>query len=212
LSSSTSVYVCTGKLYKDIQAHVRAAERKHWQRIQKGKHAWDYLEFVRPEAVLYTNLGMGAAIDQQLKEAGYEHLLQTESIVALAHGRGADELVHRTLKNFACQTLPFKKFAHNAAFYYTMLTAFFLFECFKEDVCSEVVPIESYPTMLRRKVIDLAAKIVRTSGKIILKVTQAAMGMLCSSIGSGTSQLTRRSLAGPEASVVAAGISYLPCR
>ena len=200
-------YVCTGKLYKDIQTHVRAAERKHWQRTQKGNHAWDYLEFgdrrqswkkfrravfcrpmdkdgqlllefVRPETVLYTNLGMGAVIDQQLKEAGYEYLLQTESIVALAHGRGADELVHRTLKDFACQTLPFKKFAHNAAFYYTMLTAFFLFECFKEDVCSEVVPVESYPTTLRRKIIDLAAKIVRTSGKIILKVTQAAWDAL----------------------------------
>jgi len=54
-----------------------------------------------------------------------------------------------------------------------MLTAFFLFECFKEDVYSEVVLIESYPTTLRRIVIGLAAKIVRISGKIILKVTQA---------------------------------------
>ena len=200
-------YVCTGKLYKDIQAHVKAAERRHWQRTQKGNHVWDYLEFgdrrqswnkfrravfcrpmdkdgqlmlefVRPETVLYTNLGTGAVIDQQLKEAGYEYLLQTESIVAMAHGRGADELVHRALKDFACQTLPFKQFAHNAAFYYTMLTAFFLFECFKEDVCSQVVPVESYPTTLRRKIIDLAAKIVRTSGKIILKVTQAAWDAL----------------------------------
>ncbi len=136
------------------------------------------LEFVRPETIIYSNLGMAAAIDQQLKDARYGHLLQTESIIALSQGRGADELVHRALKDFACETLPFKKFAHNAAFYYTMLTAFFLFECFKEDVCSDVVPIESYPTTLRRKVIDLAAKIVRTSGKIILKVVQAAWDTL----------------------------------
>jgi hypothetical protein len=71
-----------------------------------------------------------------------------------------------------------KKFAHNAAFYYTKLTAFFLFECFKEDVCSDVVPLESYPTTLRRKVIDSAGKIVRTSGKILLKVAQAAWDAL----------------------------------
>lgn len=200
-------YICTGKLYKDMQEHVRAAERKHWQRFQKGKHAWDYLEFgdrreswkrfrravfcrpmdkdgqlllefVRPETVIYTNLGMGAEIDLLLKQANHQHFLDIESVIASSHGRGADELVHRALKDFACETLPFKKFSHNAAFYYTMLTAFFLFECFKEDVCSEVVPIESYPTTLRRKVIDLAAKIVRTSGKIILKVTQAAWDAL----------------------------------
>lgn len=200
-------YVCTGKLYKDIQDHVRAAERKHWKRYHNGKHAWDYLElgdrrqswkqfrraifcrpmdkngqllleFVRPETIIYSNLGMGAAIDQQLKDARYGHLLQAASIIALSQGRGADELVHRALKDFACETLPFKKFAHNAAFYYTMLTAFFLFECFKEDVCSDVVPLESYPTTLRRKVLDLAAKIVRTSGTIILKVAQAAWDTL----------------------------------
>ena len=47
----------------------------------------------------------------------------------------ADELVHRALKDFASQTLPFKRFAPNAAYYYTLLVAFFLYECFKEDVC-----------------------------------------------------------------------------
>ncbi len=200
-------YVCTGKLYQDIQNVVRAAERKHWKRYQNGKHVWDYLEFgdrrkswkrfrraifcrpmdkdgqllldfVRPETIVYSNLGTGAEIDRQLKEAGHGHLLEAESIIASSQGRGADELVHRALKDFACETLPFKKFAHNAAFYYTMLTAFFLFECFKADVCSEVVPIESYPTTLRRKVIDTAAKIVRTSGKVILKVAQAAWDAL----------------------------------
>ena len=74
--------------------------------------------------------------------------------------------------------LPFKRFAPNAAFYYTLLVAFFLYECFKEDVCCEVVPLEAYPTTLRRKVIDVAAKIVRTSGKIILKVAAAAWDFL----------------------------------
>jgi hypothetical protein len=96
----------------------------------------------------------------------------------MSHGRGGDELVHRALKDFATEALPFKRFAPNAAFYYTVLLAFFLFECFKEDVCSEVVPIESYPTTLRRKIIDIAAKIVRTSGKIILKLTQSAWELL----------------------------------
>lgn len=49
--------------------------------------------------------------------------------------------MHRALKDFACEVLPFQRFSANAAFYYTMLVAFFLYECFKEDVCQPVVPL-----------------------------------------------------------------------
>jgi hypothetical protein len=200
-------YICTGRIYEDIKAHVQASERFHWGRYQRGKQMWDFLEFgsrreswskfrraifcrpldmdgqmllefVRPVSVLYTNLGMGFRIDEQLRQASSGHLLNTDSIIGTAHGRGSDELVHRALKEFGSQVLPFKRFAPNAAFYYTLLTAFFLYECFKEDVCAEVVPLEAYPTTLRRKVIDVAAKIVRTSGKIILKVATAAWELL----------------------------------
>jgi len=59
-----------------------------------------------------------------------------------------------------------------------MLVAFFLLECFKEDVCREVVPLGAYATTLRRVVIDVAAKIVRHAGQIILKVTAATMARL----------------------------------
>jgi hypothetical protein len=59
-----------------------------------------------------------------------------------------------------------------------MLVAFFLLECFKEDVCREVVSLEAYATTLRRQVIDVAAKIVRHAGQVILKVTTATMARL----------------------------------
>ena len=59
-----------------------------------------------------------------------------------------------------------------------MLVAFFLLECFKEDVCREVVPLEAYATTLRRQIIDVAAKIVRHAGQVILKVTEATMARL----------------------------------
>jgi hypothetical protein len=200
-------YVSTGKMYEDIKEHVRAGEQCHWGRYRRGKQMWDFLEFgsrrgkwkkfrraifcrpldkdgqmllefVRPVSVLYTNLGMGQRIDDQLRNACYGHLLNAESIIAEAHGRGGDELVHRALKDFGSQVLPFKRFAPNAAFYFTLLVAFFLFETFKENVCGGVVPLEAYPTTLRRKVIDVAAKIVRTSGKIILKIAAAAWDFL----------------------------------
>lgn len=66
-----------------------------------------------------------------------------------------------------------KRFAPNAVFYYSMALPFFLYECFKEDVCATVVPIGAYATTFRRKVMDLGAKILRTAGKTILKVTTA---------------------------------------
>jgi hypothetical protein len=64
------------------------------------------------------------------------------------------------------------------AYYFTALVAFFLFEAFKEDVCSEVVPLEAYPNTLRRLVFDQAGKIVRHAGRIALKVTQAVWDLL----------------------------------
>ncbi len=59
-----------------------------------------------------------------------------------------------------------------------MLIGFFLHETFKEDVLVNVVPATSYATTVRRTVIDLAAKIVRSGGQVILKVTQAVMNRL----------------------------------
>ena len=66
-------------------------------------------------------------------------------------------MVHRALKDFASQTLPFKRFPANAAFYYTMRVAFFLYESFKQDVCDPVVPLSCYATTLRRRLLDVAS-------------------------------------------------------
>ena len=195
-------YICGGKLYEDLAAAVAAAPATQWAVLRKPQQTWTYLdfgdrrkswqqerralymcpldedeqcllEFARPETVLYTNLGCGELIDGLLADAGHTDWTEAYRIIELYHERGADELVHRALKDFASETLPFKQFTPNAAFYYTMLVAFFLYECFKLDVAQPVVPVASYPTRLRRKIIDFAAKIVRSGGYTILKVTEA---------------------------------------
>ena len=94
------------------------------------------------------------------------------------HQRGADELPHRGLKDFGFEELPFKRFIPNTAFFYCMLISFFLFETFKEDVLEEILPVASYAMTVRRKVVDFAAKIIKTSRGVILKVTQAVMDNL----------------------------------
>jgi hypothetical protein len=200
-------YIVAGKLYDDIQSFISKMDESAWKRYRNGDQEWSYvelgdrrgswkkfrraifcrpvyedrqrlLEFARPDQILYTNLGCGSRVDDELREAGLDYWLTAEAILAGYHGRGGDELVHRALKDFASQTLPSKRFAANAAFYYTMLVAFFLYECFKEDVCHPVVPVSCYATTLRRRIIDVAGKIVRHAGKIILKVTVATWNQL----------------------------------
>jgi len=159
--------------------------RGSWKRFRRalycrplGEDGQYLFRFARPETVLYTNLGMGFAVDEQLRKAGVANWLSDAGVLERYHARGANELVHRALKDFGTEQLPFKRFESNTAFYYTMVIAFNLFETFKEDVASQVVPVTSYATTVRRKLFDLAAKVVRGSGQITLKVTEAVWSRL----------------------------------
>lgn len=196
-------YVCGGKMYQDVKEHLQSVDTSCFHTFTKGDQTWDFLEFgdkpgswtkyrraifcrpvyenrqallefARHDSLIYTNLGMSQPIDQQLNDLGRQDLLTSEGCIALYHGRGRKELVHRAFKDFGFEALPFKRFAPNAAVYYFMVLAFFLFESFKEDVLAGVTPVSSYATTIRRKVIDIAAKIVRTGGKIILKISASA--------------------------------------
>jgi len=193
-------YVCGGKLYDDIGVLVSNCDKSVWGRYENENQVWEYVEFgdrrgswkrfrrcvfcrpvyadkqmlfkfARPDTVIYTNIGMGGAIDEQLRKIGMEELFAPQAIIETYHGRGCDELVHRALKDFRSEQLPFKRFHQNAAFYYTMVIAFFLYEAFKEDVCTPIVAVSSYATTLRRKILDVAGKIVNHAGNITLKVT-----------------------------------------
>jgi len=194
-------YVCGGKIYSNIRKYVDNCSQKAWLNITKKKQEWKILEFgdcrgtwskfrraiftkpvyednqkllpfARPERIWYTNLGRGGNIDKLIKQAGLVEYVSPEKIVKIAHSRGSDELVHRSIKDFGTEKLPFKRFESNTAFFYSMLVAFNLLETFKEDVSKDVIPKVCYATTFRRKIIDIAAKIVHTSGYLILKVTE----------------------------------------
>ena len=200
-------YLCGGKLYKDIKNFVATYGNEGWQTYLNGEQEWSYLElgdrrkswkrfrrvvfcrptyadrqmlleFARPDTVIYTNLGMGSPVDRALLDAGAAHLLEAHGIIESYHGRGSDELVHRAFKDFVDQRLPFKGFRQNTAYYYLALLAFALFEAFKADVTNVVVPTTSYATTFRRKLIDVAGKIVTHAGKVVLKVSRATLDRL----------------------------------
>jgi hypothetical protein len=136
------------------------------------------LPFVRPCQVLYTDIGQGFAIDDQLRKAGYDWLLKSEGIIKVYHHRGDSELSFRSFKDFGSEQLPFKKLKPNSAFYHLMVLAYNLYQAFKEDVCGEVIPVTSYPETLRRKIIDIGAKIITKSRKYVLKISEAMYSAL----------------------------------
>jgi len=195
-------YICGGKLYDDLKVIVSDSDKSQWKVYENKNQVWEFMEFgdrrgswkrfrrciycrpvykdkqmlfkfARPDTLIYTNLGTNGPIDKQLRAMGMEKMFKAKTIIEEYHGRGSDELVHRALKDFRSEQLPFKRFHQNAAFYYTMVIGFFLYETFKEDVCLPIVSVNSYATTLRRKVLDIAGKIVNHAGKIILKVTMS---------------------------------------
>jgi hypothetical protein len=200
-------YVVGGRLSAAVVEVARQGDTSLWGSYRNQRQEWQYLEFghrcgnwkrlrrflytrpvyedeqrllefARPDTVLVTNLGRGERIDALLKAAGHGDWVEPQRILELYHQRGADELVFRALKDFASETLPFQSFSANSAFYHTMLLAFFLFESFKEDVAAPVVPVTAYATRVRRTLVDFAGKLVRTGGRVILKVTQATFQQL----------------------------------
>ena len=124
---------------------------------------------------IVTNIGQGQAIDGMLEKARAVEYLTTNGLVACYHERGSDELANRALKDFGHEQLPFKRFAPNAAWYYMMLLGHFLLESFKEDVGAPVVGIGSYASTVRRRLIDIAGKIVFHSEQTVLRVTRACL-------------------------------------
>ena len=81
---------------------------------------------------------------------------------------------HRGLKDFGFEALPFERFGANRVMYYLMVIGFNLFESYKRDVLKEVVAVGTYATTVRRQLVDLAGKVVRSGRQLVLKVTRWA--------------------------------------
>lgn len=136
-------------------------------------------EFTKTDSFIYTNLGQDKQLTEQLIKAGGEHYLEAEHIIELNHQRGKGELTHRSLKEFATkEQLPFERFGMNRAYYYFLVISHFLYEAFKQDSLQEVLPLTCYPNTFRRRIIDIAVKIISTGGKIVLKVSEAVFEQL----------------------------------
>lgn len=160
-----------------------ASKRGTWKRFrraifttlncdEKGQYLLD-LGDKRTDNLIITNIGTNPIADQRLKQAGGEKYFETENIIKLSHQRGADELIHRSIKELATkEQLPFQRIGMNRAYYFLLVISHFMFETYKIDVTKEVLPISSYPNTFRRKLIDFAAKITAGSGYVVLNIAK----------------------------------------
>jgi hypothetical protein len=203
-------FICTGKMYEGVKQQIAGMPESAWKTHENARQVWQYAEwqyradswkrtyrafytrpvydedgqsiiaFARPDNVIVTNLGVEDKVLEHCTASEKRTLQSARSIIRSHHQRGADELPHRGLKDFGTEKFPFKRFAPNAAYYYCMVIAFFLFESFKRDVVADVLPelATCYATTLRRTVVDFAAKLVRKAGQIVLKISRGTMEAL----------------------------------
>ena len=199
-----------GKMYDDIKEFIIATPDESFEEYKGAGNTWIYtefggrrkcwdrfyrviytkpiaddcgqflLDFVRPETIIYTNLGLDNEITRSILARHDEKPthISPQAIITTYHQRGRDELVNRGLKDFGAEQLPFSRFAPNAAFYYLMVISFFLFEVFKKDVGTDIIPLTWYATTFRRHCLDVAGKIVRTGRQVVLQVTRATWEFL----------------------------------
>lgn len=196
-------YITTGKFNDDIRTYVKEIPPANQSYITKEKIIWGYFEFGgrlkawkkfrrciftklqcdangqmqmdfgRPDNIILTNIGNCPQADELLLQAGGAEYFEAGTIVKSSHSRGADELIHRSIKELATkEQLPFKSMGMNRAYYFFLVIAHFLFEAYKRDVTVEVIPITVYPNTFRRKLIDFAVKLTSHSRNIVLKVTK----------------------------------------
>lgn len=201
------LYVAGGKIYNDIKEFVSDTSEEYFASYENKNNIWDFIEFgdrrgtwknfrraifmsprregeqlllafARPDTVIYTNIGTDEELTKKLIEICGNECMNPEWSIEEYHARGADELVHKGLKDFGTEQLPFYQFKANAAFYYLMVIAFNLFESYKYDVTNDIVPVKSLAKTLRRLLIDFAAKVVYHSKQIIVKVTDAVYNQI----------------------------------
>jgi hypothetical protein len=196
-------YITTSKIFPDVRNHVKDIPVANYGELKKGKVMWKLVEFgsklkswskfrrciftrlhrdqdgqyvmdfSKPDNVIYTNIGNCKQADDKLRAAGGNKYFDAATIVQESHQRGADELIHRSIKELATkEQLPFKSFGMNRAYYFILVISHFLFEAYKQDVTAEVLPITAYPNTFRRKLIDFAVKITTGARAITLKVTK----------------------------------------
>ena len=122
-------FILSGKIFNHVKAAVESASDDDWQEHQKGKVCWRVcelglrskswskfyrgfytqqmchgdgqflLDFARPSNLILTNIGVNKKVLENMGPKEQSLWLTLDQIIKSRHGRGADELPHRALKD-----------------------------------------------------------------------------------------------------------------
>jgi hypothetical protein len=181
-------FVCAGKRYGDHQyleekslndfdgIFKNNTSQWHFYRFQERRATW-------PEKMKYRALFLRATeengevllgLDSRIILTNLDEKEYTdEQIIKYDHSRGTDELTHRAAKEFCDEKMPCLDYCANAFWYTFSIIAFNLFQIFKRNIAC--FPYNAYPNTVRRKLFDLAGKIVKGKRSLILKITEWKM-------------------------------------
>lgn len=186
-------YVSEGRSWKYTELGFKCKSWDKYYRavltqVESRKDGALFLEFARPTSLFLTNLGMRSDLFSEKANELVQQYETTDGLIGLYQGRGAEELCHRGFKDFGFEQLPMCGYVPNLVMYQLMLIGFASFEVFKREavVGLEAKPDErvdkikatSYASTVRRKLIDVAAKIVKTGGQLYLKLRHQTLSRL----------------------------------
>ncbi len=202
------LYISAGKMYGSIKDYIGElpVNNRHeykgshlWEYVEFGNRleSWDnfrraiylqqksnstgqfVLDFASSDRIIYTNIGIQQELSANLSHALKRDISDPEYIIKEYHDRARDELCNRAFKDFATrENLPFKGFAQNQMFYYLLTLSHILLQSYVKDICYDIIEMRSYPTTIRRRIIDFAGKFVFHSRKLVLKVSYSTFNRL----------------------------------
>ena len=181
-------FICAGKRYHDHQ-YLEEKSLDNFDGVFQNKTSqWHFYCFLERRVIWSEKMQYRALFLRATEENG-EALLGLDSRIILTsldekdftdeqiikydHSRGADELTHRAAKEFSDEKMPCLDY-HANAFWYTLgIIAFNLFQIFKRNIAC--FPYNAYPNTVRRKLFDLAGKIVGGAHSFKLRITEWKM-------------------------------------
>jgi hypothetical protein len=195
IEENNAFFICSGKKYKSIKESVKSSKDSAWHVFEGKRLTYRFLEFQskcdsweKKYRTFYTALEIEENGQMRINFDDSENVIYTNikkkskefsqavtastNIIAMHHGRGADELPHRGLKEFGTEIMPFKDYYANHAFYALMVINFNMFELYKREVIQNEEYIGSYANRIRRKFIDIAGYFSKTGHQIILKINK----------------------------------------
>lgn len=176
-------FVCAGKHYSDHNEQARKKTEDFDGEFQNKTCKWTYTCFQErrknwPDEMSYRALFLRAIEEDGQPLLGLKsRILVTnlnkeevcdKEIIQYDHSRGADELTHRSAKEFSSERMPCLDYFANAFWYMLSILSFNLFQIFKREIvcCSK----NSYPNTVRRRFFDIAGKITYEGRIYLLKI------------------------------------------